>query len=313
MRLLRADLAALARPLPWLVAAAAMVFTVLLGLGGAHNAAANVVSAGQRLPTCAERGVPAGPLCVRMMTAERARLAQIAAGPGQVAAQLNPIEAGAEAAGLMASLPGALVIALLAGGHVGGEWSGRTIKNLLVQHGRRWQVLVTKLVSLWLAGIGVLLACWAALAVTGPLIIRLNHLPAARVSTADALSRAGSQAGRALLVIAAFAAIGVLAAVLTRSSIGTAATAGGAVIAMLLFTTIPGLANWTPAIWVQGWMGFPAGLASVTSLPANFWSRFISASGAAPGQLTGLAGVTGLLIACMVIAGSVFRRADVAG
>ena len=52
--------------------------------------------------------------------------------PGRRAA--TPVAAGAEPAGLMASLPGALAIALLAGGHIGGEWSGRTMKNLLTQH-----------------------------------------------------------------------------------------------------------------------------------------------------------------------------------
>ena len=45
----------------------------------------------------------------------------------------------------MASLPGALALALLAGAHIGGEWSGRTMKNLLAQQGRRWRVLAAKL------------------------------------------------------------------------------------------------------------------------------------------------------------------------
>lgn len=79
-------------------------------------------------------------------------MAQANAEGAQVAAQLNPLAAGAEAAGLMASLPGALALALLAGAHIGGEWSGRTMKNLLTQEGRRWRVLAAKLVSLWLAG-----------------------------------------------------------------------------------------------------------------------------------------------------------------
>ena len=169
----------------------------------------------------------------------------------------------------MASLPGALALALLAGAHIGGEWSGRTMKNVLIQHGRRWQVLAAKLVSLWLAGVGLIAVCWAALAIAGPALIRLDNLPAAHQSAAHALGLAGAQAGRALLVLAVFAVIGLLAAVLTRGTIGTTAAAAGAVIAMLVVATLPGAGRWTPATWVQAWMGFPAGPARSPRCPAT--------------------------------------------
>src|SRR5215475_14095599 len=178
MRLLGAELIKLGRPLTWGVAAAAAVFCVLLAVGGAHNAALEGTIPAGHLPSCAGLGIPPGPQCTRARARERARVAQASAQPAQVAAQLNPLAAGAEAAGLIASLPGALAMALLAGAHIGGEWSGRTMKSLLTQHGRRWQVLVAKLVSLWLAGIGLIAACWAALALTGPVLARVNHLPA---------------------------------------------------------------------------------------------------------------------------------------
>jgi hypothetical protein len=311
--LLRAELVTLNRPLTWGVAATAALFCVLLAAGGAHNVTQNARSVTHRLPSCAAMGVPAGARCIRALAEEQRRLDEILAGPAQVAAQLSPAQAGAEAAGLMASLPGALALALLAGGHVGGEWSGRTLKNVLVQCGHRWRFLTAKLVSTWLAGAGLMAACWAALGATGPVLARLNHLPAPDQSTGQELSLALSQCGRALLVLAAFAGIGVLAAVLTRGTIGTTATAAGTIIAMLVLASLPGAGRWTPATWVQGWMGFPAGLASVTALPTNFWSRFIGAGGAAPGQWSGLAGVAGLLVATMLLAGQVFRRADITG
>ena len=91
-----------------------------------------------------------------------------------------------------------------------------------------------------------------------------------------------------------------------------AATAG-ILVAMLLAASWPGLGRWSPATWVQSWMRFPAGLASVTFLPANFWSRFISASGTAPGPLSGLAGLLGLLAVCLAVTAWVFARADVTG
>jgi hypothetical protein len=312
VRLLRAELAKLNRPLAWGVAAAAALFCVLLAAGGAHNAAAGARSAPRSLPSCAAMGVRAGPLCTRALAIERSRLAEILAGPAQVAAQLSPAQAGAESAGLMASLPGALALALLAGGHGGGEWSGRTVKNLLTQCGHRWRLTAAMLGSLWLAGVGLMTVCWAALAITGPVLARLNNLPAPDATAGHEVSLALSQCGRALLVLAVFAAIGVLASVLTRGTIGTTATAAGAVVAMLVLASLPGVAGWSPATWVQGWMGFPAGQASITALPTNFWSRFIG-SGGAPGLWSGLAGLLGLLMATMLLAGRVFRRADVTG
>jgi hypothetical protein len=312
MRLLHAELIKLGRPLTWGVAAAAALFCVLLAVGGAHNAALEGGAPAGHIPSCAELGIPAGPRCARAEALQRARVNQASAEPAQVAAQLDPLAAGAEAAGLMASLPGALALALLAGAHIGGEWSGRTMKNLLAQQGRRWRVLAAKLVSLWLAGIGLIAVCWVALAAAGPVLVRVDHLPAPHESAAHALSLAGSQAARALLVLAAFAGIGLLAAVATRGTIGTTAATAGAVIAMLIATSLPALGRWTPATWVQAWMGFPAGQASVTSLPTNFWSRFISAGGA-PGHVAGLVGVAGLLAVCLTAAAALFRGQDIGG
>jgi ABC-type transport system involved in multi-copper enzyme maturation permease subunit len=315
--LLSAELGKLRRPLTWGVTGAAALFCVLLAVGGAHNAQAGAQAAGGPLPSCAALGVPAGPACTAARTIEQVRYRQrdaaLTAAAVHTAAQLNPIAAGAEAAGLMASLPGALALALLAGGHIGGEWSGRTMKTLLTQHGRRWQVLGAKLVSLWLAGIGLIAACWAALAAAGPILTRVDHLPAAHQGAGPALALAGSQVARALLVLAAFAAIGLLAAVVTRNTIGTTATTAGVFVAMLVIATLPGLGRWTPATWMQGWMGFPVGIASITALPSNFWSRFISAGGSAPSQLLGLVGLCALLLACGAVSARIFQRADISG
>jgi hypothetical protein len=317
VRLLRAELCKLNRPLMWSVALASAVFCILLAIGGANNAQQGTRVGSDRPATCAEMGLPKGSACTREQARQRAKIAQ---GPSEaessashVAAQLGPIAAGAEAAGLMASLPGALMIALLAGGHVGGEWSGRTLKNLLAQHGRRSEVLAAKFLSLWLAGIGLIAVCWCTLAVAGPIIARADGLPDAHKSCADAAKWAGSQSARALLVVAAFAAIGLLAAVLTRNTIGTMATTAAAFVAMLVVTTLPHVGRWTPATWVQGWMGFPVGLRSITALPNNFWSRFINAGGSPPSHLLGLTGLIALLVVSAAVALRAFARSDIAG
>ena len=99
MRLLGAELIKLGRPLTWGVAAAAAVFCALLAVGGAHNAALEGGTPAGHLPSCAELGIPAGPQCTRARARERARVAQVGAQPAQVAAQLNPLAAGASGYG----------------------------------------------------------------------------------------------------------------------------------------------------------------------------------------------------------------------
>src|SRR5438132_120229 len=81
---------------------------------------------------------------------------------------------------------------------------------------------------------GLIAVCWAALAAAGPVLVQLDHLPGPHESLARAAGLAGSQAARALLVLAAFAAIGLLAAVLARGAIGAMALSAGAVITMLV-------------------------------------------------------------------------------
>ncbi|MBY8876351.1 hypothetical protein [Actinacidiphila acidipaludis] len=184
---------------------------------------------------------------------------------------------------------------------------------MLTQNGRRHRVMLAKLAALWITGAGMVCACWASLAVAGPVIRAVDHLPDPHERTHHAVTWAGTQAGRSLLVLAAFAALGLLAGVLTRGTIGTMAATAAAVLAMLIAATLPGSGRWTPATWIQGWMGFAAGQGSVSNLPDNFWSRFIDTGGAAPGHTLGLAGVTGLFLACAAAAAVVFRRLDVTG
>ncbi|GAA0329242.1 ABC transporter permease subunit [Actinoallomurus spadix] len=315
MRLLRAELRKLNRPLLYGVAFAATLFCVLLAVGAASNTASDVAGAGRVPSSCAELRMPEGSACEATKVSGRARAAldreRELRTAKRTAAHLGPAAGGAEAAGLMASLPGVLAIALLAGGHVGGEWSGRTLKTVLTHCGRRERVLAAKLVSLWLAGAGLIAACWAALAVAGPILVRAYDLPSPHVSVAGELRHSAGQFGRALAVIAVFAVIGLLAAVVTRGSIGTMAATAGIFITVLALAGLPGTGRWTPATWVQEWMGFAAGLGSITRLPDNFWSRFIPATGSPPGPSAGLIGLAATFVAGALLAVALFRRSDV--
>ncbi|GAA4639654.1 hypothetical protein GCM10023196_102130 [Actinoallomurus vinaceus] len=314
MRLLRAELRKLDRPLLYGVTFASALFCVLLAVTGASNARQGAQEA-VPIPSCATMGVQEGPPCTAAQKRMRVRITVLRmrhlAIATHTAAQLNPAAAGAETAGLMASLPGVLALSLLAGGHIGGEWSGRTLKSVLTACGHRWRVLAAKLVSLWLAGAALIGACWAALAVAGPVLVRAYRLPDPHETVAEAVRWSGAQAGRALLVLAVFSAVSLLAAVVTRSTIGTTATTAGTFIVMLALAALPGTGRWTPATWVQGWMGFAAGQGSITALPDNFWSRFITAGGAEPGRLFGLTGLAATFLACATVAVVLFRSADV--
>lgn len=318
MRLLRAELLKLNRPLLWSAALGAVLFTLLLAVGGANNARQYTEPA--PVPSCAELHLAPGPSCADVQRVARERAAQKqgdrSAAAVHTAERLTAAGAGAETAGLMASLPGALVVSLLAGGHIGGEWSGHTIKSLLLQCGRRRRVLAAKAASLWIASVAVMAADWAVLAGVGPVVARLSHLPSVR-TPADALfAHSAGQFGRALLVLALFAAVGVLASFVTRSAVGALGACAAVDIGLLAAASLPGLGRWTPATWVQDWMGFGVGQNSITALPDNFWSRFFSSSGAAPSHLeTGLeAAALGMVaVLCLGSAAVLFQRSDVTG
>jgi hypothetical protein len=173
-------------------------------------------------------------------------------------------------------------------------------------------VLGAKLVSLWLAAVGLVAVCWATFAIVGPISAAAFHLPDPHESYAHAAGWAGSQVGRSLLVLAAFAVLALLAAVATRSTIGTAAASGGGVLVMLVLVEFPSVGKWSPATWVQTWMGFPVNQASLTDLPGKFWSQFLDPGGAPPSHLFGFAGLVGLLAVCVAGAVYLFQRADVA-
>ena len=80
MRLLRAELSKLDRPLTWGVAGAAAVFCVLLAVGGAHNAALKR-RAGPAPAVVRRAGDPGRAACTR---------AQAASGPGSGRARARP-------------------------------------------------------------------------------------------------------------------------------------------------------------------------------------------------------------------------------
>jgi ABC-type transport system involved in multi-copper enzyme maturation permease subunit len=206
----------------------------------------------------------------------------------------QPGEIGHVAAGMLASVPGLLLIALVAGGHWGGEWGSRTIRQLLSREGRRNRVLAAKWLTIWAAGVATLVCCWLLLAVAGPVIAGAAGLPGVHVPVWTGLGSSASAIGRAVIVLGLFAAVGTAAGAIARGQLATTAITAGSMLLTLLIAGIAGIGRLSPASFVQAWMSFD----SAGYLPTNFWSRFVSGGP----QLSELAGLAGMVLTIAVAA-----------
>jgi ABC-type transport system involved in multi-copper enzyme maturation permease subunit len=277
--LLTAELRKLIRPLVWGTGLVIIGFCVLITWGGANNARGALAS--PRIPDVCARAVT---VPCRQVVAHAHAAARTAAAATSLLAQ--PGEVGHVAAGMLASVPGLLLIALVAGGHWGGEWGSRTIRQLLTRQSRRSRVLAAKWLTIWAAGVATLVCCWLVMMVAAPLIAAAAGLPAAQAPLWAGLGSSVSAAGRAVVVLGLFAAIGTAAGVIARGQLATTAITAGSMLLALLVAGIASIGWLSPASFVQAWMRFDA----AGYLPTNFWSRFVS-NGQQPGELTGLLGI----------------------
>jgi ABC-type transport system involved in multi-copper enzyme maturation permease subunit len=277
--LLAAEFRKLARPLMWGTGLAITGFCVLITWGGVNNARGGLAS--PRIPDVCAR---AATVQCRAVIAHAHATALAAAKATSLLAQ--PGEVGHVAAGMLASVPGVLLIALVAGGHWGGEWGAKTIRQLLARQGHRTWVLTAKWLTIWAAGLVTLGCCWLVLAVAGPVIAAVAGLPGAHVSLWAGLGSSAAAVGRAAVVLALFAAVGTAAGAIARGQLATTAITAGSLLLALLVAGIASIGRYSPASFVQAWMSFDAG----GYLPTNFWSRFVG-SGPRLGELAGLAGI----------------------
>ncbi len=168
MSLLRAEFRKLARPLVWAAGLTVTGFCLLITWGAANNARDGMAS--PRIPGICDHAVT---VQCRHVIGQAHAAANAAAAATSTLAQ--PGEIGHVAAGMLASLPGLVLIALVAGAHWGGEWGLRTIRQLLGRQGRRGLVLVAKWLTITSAGIATMLTCWAVLALAGPLLEQVQR------------------------------------------------------------------------------------------------------------------------------------------
>jgi len=280
MSLLRAEFRKLIRPLVWGSGLAVTGFCLLITWGVANNARGGMAS--PRIPDVCASAATAQ--CRHVIAHAHAAARAAATATGALA---QPGEIGHVAAGMLASLPGLVLIALVAGGHWGGEWGQRTIRQLLSRQGRRGLVLAAKWLTIWAAGVATMLICWVVLALAGPPIVAGVGLPTAHAGLWAGLGSSVAAAGRAALVLGLFAAVATAAGTIARGQLATTALTAGVFLLALLLAGISSVGRLSPASFIQAWMSF----AATGYLPTNFWSRF-AGSGQHVGQLAGLMGMT---------------------
>ena len=177
---------------------------------------------------------------------------------------LDPIGVGGMVAGLMASLVGAIAVPAVAAAHVAGEWTHRTIRIVLAKDPRRTRFVLVRFVTVWAAGIGLLLTAWAALALAHPLLrLAYEAPPPAGI---DPGAYAVEQSLRAVVALGFFAAVSTALAVVIRNPLGTL----GAMLTFIFLALIASAWRTTfrasPATWIAAWMGF---------LPGRLWGDHV--------------------------------------
>jgi ABC-type transport system involved in multi-copper enzyme maturation permease subunit len=323
MRLLRAELTKLRRPLTWWIAAAAVLASLAFAWQGAKNANAAATpsaAAVTRPPTCQDFALPPGSLCdeavsvqVKINTYHRRQAAAEPSTrhngrPSDALPVEQPLGAGKIALGFMASLGGAMLVLLLAAGHVGSEWDHRTMKTVLCQDGTRWRILATKVASLWIAALAILALDWMVLAAASPILKANYPLSGPGLSWSAAWSTVAADAARAPLIIAVFALVGVAASVIVRNALGAFALAAGFVVASLSVAgNFSACAPWTLAYWVSGWMQYR----SHGFVIYHFWVDGFPATVHPPSVLAGSIGLLGMIAVIATSGVVVFRRADI--
>ncbi len=216
----------------------------------------------------------------------------------------SPLGAGGLAAATVGSALGAFALLLLAGFHVSGEWSRNSIKETMLQSGRRVQFIVAKLVSLWLVGLWLLLVSWVVLVLWGLVSQHVFPIPADHSSEAVGWSLA--LIAKAPLTILLVASLGVVAGILMRNPIGSLALSTFAVLVTAFLPTVNStLAKLSPPVWIADWMDFRQ-----RDFLVYFWwlrkVRDVSLT------YTGLAMIA-LVCVSMVVAAVVMKRRDVLG
>lgn len=311
MHLLRSELERFVRPMTGLVVLVLVGLAILWG-GVFRQLAASTLRAAEggwqeRLEhpaTCADYGLEPGPDCEAELEQYRVEAAAWLRGVREEAARMRSLQswagAGAFAGNTLSSALGLLAIAFLGVMATGGEWGLGTLRYALLQEGRRPRTVIAKVVATALLGVLLAFVVWAAVGLAGVGFDVLWPLPSA---PGDFLVGSLESIARAIPVILAFAALGVMAGSLTRSAIAGYVTAVGIVLASWMLAGVGAVEPYTLTRWIGDWMGFERGLGiAVDHLwPDVFMGR---------DPILGLVGILGFVAVCTLISVASFGASD---
>jgi len=260
-------------------------------------------------------GVPPGPECERLRDEEVAMARRWVTESQSVYpfahVQQHPLGIGGIVAGHLASLLGALVIGAVSAMHIAGEWATGTIKPVLARHGRGIYFIASKFLSTWIAGVLLLVASWGGLVAVSPLLRALYADVHPSPPGFDMWAYTMPKVGRAVIVLGFFAALGTLAAVLTRSPIATFITSLGLVFAFQVASAFKATFQVAPGYWVSAWMGFQRNGLWAQHLWADQFPLTNPDPQFQPSQWNGLIGIAAGTTLAVVIAWIRIRHSDV--
>ena len=256
---------------------------------------------------CASIELPVGPECERIHNLEGTELRRYSAENRErwrrSSALQDPIGSLGAASGLIASLAGFVFVGAVAALHVGGEWTTRTVAPTLIRNPSRTRFVLGKFASVWFAGVALIVTTWAVIALLGP-VFRAFYEAFPAPSGFDMSTYALGTFAKALIVLAAFAAVGTLTGVAARHPLGALGLTGVLVAGSMI---VPAIAAsdvlWSLPLLVSGWMGFE----SIDVLGAHVWLS----SDATNAWLSSGATLIAVVAACLSLAMLRMRAGDI--
>lgn len=171
------------------------------------------------------------------------------------AAAQQPLASGGVVAGLSVSLPGLLFLFALCALHVAGEFRNGTAQLITARQQSRRSFLITKTVTIALAGLGTMLLSWAALIIYGVYLRSAWDIPPAPADF-EASKYALSSVAKAALVFLVAAALGTSISVSVRHVLGALGAGVAGLFVAIAACSVPVLLKVSPAYWLAGWMGW---------------------------------------------------------
>lgn len=168
----------------------------------------------------------------------------------------NPLGVGALTGAVLTSMLGFLLVMLLAAGHVGGEWTNRTIRTVLTGQPSRPRAVVVKAASVWLASLALLVVVWLELMAFAWYYHANQPIPVTAGAPVIPTIGGAIVLAKAALVLAVYALVGTSLAVISRGVLGSLISGLSAGFGFLALGYYVHSLSWLSFTrWVTAYMG----------------------------------------------------------